>query len=67
MALVHDIRNADTGLSGIVAAITEALARRKVYHQTLRELRALSARELQDLGIHRSMITRVAHEAAYGK
>ncbi|RUS60083.1 DUF1127 domain-containing protein [Pseudorhodobacter sp. E13] len=45
----------------------EALHRRRVYNQTVSELRALSTRELNDLGISRSMITRIALEAAYGK
>ena len=45
----------------------QAIARRAIYKQTVRELNALSARELADLGIHRSMITRLAREAAYGK
>ena len=67
MALVHDIRNADAGFAGLFSGITEALARRKVYRDTLRELKSLSTRELDDLGLHRSMITRVAQEAAYGK
>ncbi|MDF2140214.1 DUF1127 domain-containing protein [Paenirhodobacter sp. CAU 1674] len=67
MALVQDIRSVETGLSGLFAGLSEALARRRVYRQTLRELQALSTRELSDLGIHRSMITRVAQEAAYGK
>ncbi|MDR0809639.1 MAG: DUF1127 domain-containing protein [Gemmobacter sp.] len=43
------------------------LARRAIYRQTLRELDALPQRELADLGIERSMITQLAHEAAYGK
>lgn len=67
MALVTDIRSTDFGLSALVATAREALARRKVYRQTLRELKALSERELGDLGIHRSMLTRIALEAAYGK
>ncbi|WP_110806435.1 DUF1127 domain-containing protein [Rhodobacter capsulatus] len=50
-----------------MASIREALARRKVYRQTLAELRSLSNRELSDLGMHRSMLTRIALEAAYGK
>ncbi|MEE3316193.1 MAG: DUF1127 domain-containing protein, partial [Pseudomonadota bacterium] len=33
----------------------------------VRELRALSGRELADLGINRSMIRRLALEAAYGE
>jgi len=44
-----------------------ALHRRRVYNQTVGELRALSTRELNDLGIARTMITRIALEAAYGK
>lgn len=42
-------------------------ARYRVYRRTLSELNALSGRELDDLGIARSMITRLALEAAYGR
>ncbi|MDP1668452.1 DUF1127 domain-containing protein [Phaeovulum sp.] len=63
--------NVDLGLADRAAALFarlgEARQRRKVFRQTLRELGALSSRELTDLGIPRSMITRVAIEAAYGK
>jgi uncharacterized protein YjiS (DUF1127 family) len=54
-------------VAGLVAAIREARRRRAIYNQTLRELRALSDRDLADLGLDRTMITRVALEAAYGK
>lgn len=47
-----------------VAGLTRMLRRRKVYRTTVRELNALSTRELADLGIPRSMITRLALEAA---
>ncbi|MCT2540180.1 DUF1127 domain-containing protein [Sedimentimonas flavescens] len=57
----------ETGVARLFSGFSEALARRKVYRQTLRELKGLSSRELDDLGIHRSMITRIAMEAAYGK
>lgn len=67
MALVTDIRSTDFGFATLVANVREALARRKVYRQTLTELKSLSERELGDLGIHRSMLTRIALEAAYGK
>lgn len=67
MALAQDIRTAEFGIGSIFTGIVEALARRKVYRETVRELRSLSSRELDDLGLHRSMITRVAQEAAYGK
>ena len=43
------------------------LARRAVYAQTVRELNALTDRELADLGIARTSIAEVAREAAYGK
>ncbi|WP_341861937.1 DUF1127 domain-containing protein [Gymnodinialimonas sp. 57CJ19] len=46
---------------------TEAYNNWRVYHRTLRELQDLSNRELADLGISRSTVTRIAMEAAYGK
>ncbi|WP_416236548.1 DUF1127 domain-containing protein [Pseudorhodobacter sp.] len=62
--------SAGLGLMGRVAGMFksagEAMRRRRVYNQTVSELRALSTRELADLGLSRSMITRIALEAAYG-
>ena len=60
-------RAAGTGILGLFARIREARARRVIYRQTVRELSALSGRELEDLGIHRSMIPQIAAEAAWGK
>ena len=54
-------------ISSITKAVSSAIARRRVYARTLRELNALSTRELNDLGISASMIREVAREAAYGK
>jgi uncharacterized protein YjiS (DUF1127 family) len=54
-------------ISGIIAAARLALQRRAVYSRTMRELQALSDRDLSDLGIHRAMIAEIAREAAYGK
>jgi uncharacterized protein YjiS (DUF1127 family) len=54
-------------IAGVMKSAKEALNKRRVYNQTVSELRALSTRELNDLGISRSMITRIALEAAYGK
>lgn len=51
----------------VFAAISAAWARSRVYSQTYNELNALTTRELNDLGISRSMISRLAHEAAYGR
>ena len=71
MAYLNTSRPAHHGLrdrvATIVAAVKHAMAQRRVYRQTVRELKTLTSRELADLGIHRSMITRVAMEAAYGK
>ncbi|MBC7138128.1 MAG: DUF1127 domain-containing protein [Defluviimonas sp.] len=70
MAFATHIRSAEHGLADRVAAVFhrvhDARRRGKVFRQTLAELGGLSARELADIGIHRSMITRVAAEAAYG-
>lgn len=54
-------------ITNTVKSVKESLHRRRVYNQTVSELRGLSTRELNDLGISRSMITRIALEAAYGK
>ena len=54
------------GLRGLARDFQENRARRRVYRQTVRELNELSPRDLADLGIHRSMIRRLAREAAYG-
>ncbi|MBT3140000.1 DUF1127 domain-containing protein [Phaeobacter gallaeciensis] len=45
--------------------IQHALARRKAYRATHHELSTLTDRDLQDLGIPRSNIKRLAMEAAY--
>lgn len=49
----------------MVAEYRAKAARRKVYRDTLRELGALSHRELCDLGLNQSEIKRVAYQAAY--
>lgn len=54
-------------IGGTLATLRDAWSRYRVYQRTLAELSTLSTRELNDLGISRSMITRLAHEAAYGK
>lgn len=56
--------------AGVIARLQGAYAgwkavqqRQKLYRQTVRELRALSNRELADIGLNRSMIRSVAREA----
>ncbi len=62
---------ASTSLKDRAVAFLETvrveLAKRRVYRQTLSELSALSERDLNDLGLNRSMLRSVAQEAAYGK
>jgi uncharacterized protein YjiS (DUF1127 family) len=71
MAYVNTSRAASFGLADRFAAalqsVKAAMSRRAIYTQTVRELNALSPRELADLGIARSQIGEIAHEAAYGK
>ena len=49
----------------LIAGYRAKAARRKIYRDTLRELSALSNRELCDLGLNQSEIKRVAYQAAY--
>lgn len=62
--------SAETGFRGrllnAIQRMQDNRARRAVYRQTLRELNSLTTRDLNDLGISRSMITRLAYESAYG-
>lgn len=72
MAAIAHTHNAaaTSGLAGrlmdAIQRMQENRARRVVYRQTVRELNALTNRDLADLGINRAMITRLAHEAAWG-
>jgi len=47
--------------------MVEAWRAHSIYRQTMRELQALSPRELTDLGLNGSMLRSIAMEAAYGK
>ena len=70
MVHVQNIRIAPTGLSdrfnGLLQALRDHIARRRVFRKTLSELNALSTRELADLGINPGMVRSIAFEAAYG-
>ncbi|WP_170422733.1 DUF1127 domain-containing protein [Ruegeria arenilitoris] len=53
-----------TGLASLFEAAKTRFARYRIYRQTVNELSELSNRELADLGLHRSMIRRLALQAA---
>lgn len=61
-------KSASAGFAtGLLAALREAAQRYRVYRTTISELSALTNMELADLGINRSMIKRLALDAAYGE
>jgi len=51
-------------IAAVAGAVKMSLRRRSVYRNTLRELEALSDRDLADLGVSRGMIHRIADDAA---
>ena len=51
--------------ASLLAGNPEEVKRRRTYRATVRELEALSDRELDDLGIGRSEIRDIARDAAY--
>ncbi|MCQ0970803.1 DUF1127 domain-containing protein [Paracoccus sp. TK19116] len=58
------------GILGKVGAAFQRLQenrdRRAIYRRTVRELNDLTNRDLDDLGINRSMISSIAYDAAWG-
>ncbi len=51
--------------AALAVGLKDAIARRRVYNQTVFELSHLSDRDLSDLGLSRGNIADVAREAAY--
>ena len=59
------VKNAEPkGVSGFFSSVRTAIARRKIFVETLGELSDLTDRELNDMGLGRNDLKRVAHEAA---
>lgn len=50
----------------LMSSLADRFAKHQLFRTTVRELGALSDRELADLGIHRSAIKRIALDSAYG-
>lgn len=70
MAFATEIHALNGDITHRIAAAYKSAATRfacyRVYLNTVSELSELSARELNDLGLSRSMIKRTAIELAYG-
>ena len=66
--LGHDsaLGAAVTKIGAAFSALADSWRRASIYRDTYSALDALSTRELDDLGLSRSMISRVAFDAAYG-
>ncbi len=54
------------GIANIGRTVAAELRKRRVYHRTLHELSALKDRELNDLGLNRGALRKIAYDAAYG-
>lgn len=53
-------------LLALFANAKTRMAQYRTFRRTMNELNALTDRELADLGINRSMIHSISHDAAYG-
>jgi uncharacterized protein YjiS (DUF1127 family) len=53
-------------LSGLTMGLGRRWAQERVYRRTIRELSAMSDRDLTDIGIRRANIHTIAQQVAYG-
>jgi len=53
-------------LSDLTMGLGRRHAQNQAYHSTVRELSAMSNRDLVDIGIHRADIHSIAQQVAYG-
>ncbi|MGY6633605.1 MAG: DUF1127 domain-containing protein [Alkalilacustris sp.] len=56
-----------SGAATIWQGLRDRFHKRRLYTTTLRRLRLMTDAELDELGISRGMISRVAFETAYGR
>lgn len=64
-AIIHDITGRPGGSGGWIARIRKSMADYRLYRRTLDELENLSDRELNDLGLSRSVLGDIARQAVY--
>ena len=66
-ASTHQVANqgAADRLATIASDLVARIRKAHMYRKTLNELRALPNAQLADLGLHRSMLRRVAYQAVY--
>lgn len=63
---IHSVHASATDtLMGLLKSAMTRVSNYRMYRKTVNELSALNYRELDDLGLNRSMIKRIALEAAY--
>ena len=60
-------KTTDGPAASLWGRLREAVRRRRLYAATLRRLRGLPQAELDEMGISRGMVSRVAFEIAYGR
>ncbi|WP_299353647.1 DUF1127 domain-containing protein [uncultured Shimia sp.] len=61
----HASDTAGEGFAGFVSALTERFRKARLYYRTYNELAELPDAMLADMGLHRSMLRRVAYQAVY--
>lgn len=54
------------GIATLFANLKDAVAKRRAYNATIKELSLLSDRELSDLGLSHGQIGSIAYESVYG-
>ncbi len=60
-------RESDRTTVSLWQRLRDGIRRRRLYTATLRRLRTLPQAELDEMGISRGMVSRVAFEIAYGR
>lgn len=59
------VQGSNDRLATVVSDLLERFRKARLYRKTLNELSALPNAQLADMGLHRSMLKRVAYQAVY--